>query len=62
MAKRGMARPNWTHTKARNDAPPVPELQGKAKHGKQPAPPTVGGTGGPRLKVWHHRKEGSSEP
>lgn len=35
MAKQGMKRPNWTHTQPRNDAPPVPELQGKEKSGKK---------------------------
>ena len=28
MAKQGMKRPERTHTKPRNDAPPVPELNG----------------------------------
>lgn len=37
MAKKGMARPDWTHTKPRNEVPPVPEIQGKEKHGKHPA-------------------------
>ena len=31
MPKQGMARPDWTCSRPRNDAPPVPELQGKAK-------------------------------
>lgn len=35
MAKRGMKRPEVTHTKPRNTAMPVPEIQGKAKHGKK---------------------------
>ena len=56
MAKKGMARPNWTHTKPRNTVPPVPELQGKAKHGKEPAKPVISGTGGPELKVYHKLK------
>lgn len=30
MAKKGMARPEWTHTKPRNEVPPVPQIQGKA--------------------------------
>lgn len=51
MAKKGMARPNWTHP--RNDVPPVPELQGKAKHTKKPARPIIAGTSGPELKVYH---------
>lgn len=53
MAKTGMARPEWTHTHPRNDIPPVPELQGKAKHSKEKAPPIIAGTSGPELKVYH---------
>lgn len=56
MAKQGMARPNWTHTKPRNTEPPVPELQGKAKHGKKRAKPIIGGTSGPEMKVYHELK------
>ena len=53
MSKQGMARPDRTHTKPRNDAPPVPEIQGKAKHGKTTARPIISGTSGPDLKVFH---------
>lgn len=53
MAKQGMARPDRTHTQPRNDAPPVPEIQGKAKHGKEKARPIIAGTSGPELKVYH---------
>ena len=53
MAKKGMARPDWTQTHPRNDVPPVPELQGKAKHTKQPARPIIAGTSSPELKVYH---------
>lgn len=53
MAKQGMARPDWTHTQPRNEAPAVPEIQGKAKSGKKRAEPIVSGTSGPDLKVWH---------
>ena len=53
MPKQGMARPDWTHPKPLNDAPPVPEAQGKAKHGKKPANPIISGTDGPDLKVFH---------
>ncbi|MEA4966360.1 MAG: hypothetical protein VB055_11135, partial [Oscillospiraceae bacterium] len=56
MAKQGMARPDWTKTHPRNDAPPVPEIEGKAKHGKQRANPIVTGTGGPDQKVFHDSK------
>lgn len=56
MAKQGMARPDWTHTQPRNDAPPVPEIQGKAKHGKKKAHPIVEGDEGRPQKVYHTRK------
>lgn len=55
MSKQGMSRPDWTKTHPRNDAPPVPEIQGKAKHGKVKANPIIAGTGGPHLKVYHDR-------
>ena len=41
MAKKGMARPDWTHTQPRNDQEPVPLIQGKAKHGKEKAKPII---------------------
>ena len=56
MAKKGMARPDWTHVKPKNDVPPVPEIQGKAKHGKEPARPIIAGTSGPEMKVFHTAK------
>lgn len=56
MAKQGMARPERTHTKERNNTPPVPEIQGKAKHGKEKARPIISGTSGPEQKVYHSEK------
>ena len=56
MAKKGMARPDWTHTQPRNDAPSVPLIQGKAKRGKEKAKPIIPGTGGPDMKVYHEWK------
>lgn len=56
MAKKGMARPEWTHTQPRNDAPPVPEIQGKAKSGKKHAKPIIPETSGPEMKVYHELK------
>ena len=53
MAKQGMKRPDVTHTQPRNTAGPVPEIQGKAKHGKSKANPIVAGTGGVNQKVYH---------
>ena len=56
MAKKGMARPDWTHTQTRNDQEPVPLIQGKAKHGKEKAKPIIPGTSGPDMKVYHNLK------
>lgn len=53
MAKKGMARPDRPHPK--NDASPVPQIQGKAKHGGEKARPIIAGTGGADLKVWHEK-------
>ena len=53
MAKQGMKRPDWTQTHPKNDNPPVPQIQGKAKSGKRKANPIIAGTSGPEQKVWH---------
>lgn len=55
MAKQGMKRPNYTKLHPRNDGSPVPEIQGKAKSGKEKAKPIVAGTSGAELKVWHEK-------
>lgn len=52
MAKQGMSRPDWTK-RPKHEVPPVPEIQGKAKHGKEHARPIIPGTEGPELKVYH---------
>ena len=42
MAIKGIKRPERTHTRPRNQADPVPELQGKATHGtERPIPADV---------------------
>ena len=56
MAKQGMKRPDYTHTHPRNEVDPVPQIQGKAKHGKAPAKPIISGTSGSELKVYHKLK------
>ena len=56
MPKQGMARPDWTHTKPRNEVSPVPEIQGKAKSGKEKANPIIAGTRGAEQKVYHTEK------
>ena len=53
MAKQGMKRPEVTHTTPKNDMPPVPEIQGKAKSGKKDANSIIAGTSGPDQKVFH---------
>ena len=53
MAKQGMARPERTHTKPKNEMPPVPEIQGKAKSSKQEAKPIISDTSGSDQKVFH---------
>lgn len=51
-----MARPEWTHTQPHNNAAPVPEIQGKAKHGKDHVKPIIAGTQSPEQKVYHNLK------
>lgn len=53
MAKKGMARPDWTKLHPRNEVSPVPQIQGKAKTGKEKANPIIAGTSGADQKVWH---------
>ena len=53
MAKKGMKRANVTHTKQRNQQATVPEIQGKAKSGKEKANPIIAGAKAPSLKVYH---------
>ena len=60
MAKQGMKRPERTHVPPKNDVAPVPEIQGKAKRGKEKANPIIAGTTSPSQKVYHtvpHAKE-----
>ena len=53
MPKKGMKRPDWTHTQPHNPVEPVPQIQGKARQGKTKARPIVSGTGGSNQKVFH---------
>ena len=62
MAKPGMARPEWTHTNPRNTQSPVPQIQGKAKHGKHKANPIIPGTLGADLKVFHQKTFSGASP
>ncbi len=58
MAKQGMKRQNTPNPHPKNDAPPVPEIQGAAKTTKHPANPIIAGTSSPALKVYHSRPHG----
>lgn len=55
MAKKGMKRPDYTKLHPDNQVSPVPQIQGKAKSGKEKAKPIVVGTMGAELKVWHEK-------
>lgn len=54
MAKKGMKRPDLIEKPGIQ--PIVPELQGKAKSGKEKARPIVAGTVGANQKVWHEQR------
>lgn len=55
MAKQGMKRFERQHVQGENNLPTVPQIQGKAKTGKEKAKPIVAGTQGAELKVWHEK-------
>ena len=52
-AKQGMRRYDGDEHHRSSDISPVPELQGKAKSGRERAKPIIAGTHAPSLKVWH---------
>lgn len=54
MAKQGMKRPEISNH-PQNSLSPVPQIQGKAKSGKEKANPIVAGTTGAGVKVWHEK-------
>ncbi len=54
MAMKGMARPDWSK-EAKSNIQSVPELQGKAKHGKKKAAPIIAETGGTNMRVFHEK-------
>ena len=55
MAKKGMARPDWTKLHPKNEPSPVPQIQGTARTGKKKANPIIAETSGAELKVWHEK-------
>lgn len=62
MAKQGMKRMERTHTQPHNTAPAVPEIQGKAKHGKKHVNPIIAGTETPSQKVFHSKPHSVEKP
>lgn len=62
MAKKGMKRPERTHTQPRNQQAAVPEIQGKAKSGKEKAKPIIAGTKSPDQKVYHSTPHTQEKP
>ena len=54
MSKKGMKHPDVTR-EPRNETSPVPQIQGKAKSGKEKANPIIAGTTGANQKVWHEK-------
>ena len=56
MAKQGMKRPEFAHRK--NELPPVPQINGKARSGKEKAAPMVADGMG---KVWHDAPYASND-
>lgn len=62
MAKKGMSRPEYPDGKSDNSSAPVPEIQGKAKHGKVRANPIIAGTVSPAQKVYHTRPYSAEKP
>ena len=62
MAKQGMKREERTHTKPRNEQAAVPEIQGKAKHGKEKVNPIITGTEAPSQKVYHTTPHTQEKP
>ncbi|MBR1592829.1 MAG: hypothetical protein IJ666_07455 [Ruminococcus sp.] len=62
MAKPGMKRPDYTNEKPHDGQQPVPEIQGKAKHGKARVNPVIAGTSGTSQKVWHNKSYSEEIP
>ena len=49
-----MTHPNVTRG-PKNETSPVPQIQGKAKSGKEKANSIISGTNGANQKVWHEK-------
>lgn len=53
MAKQGMKRPDCTKLHPKNEASPVPEIQGKAKADRKKENPIIAGARRTDMKVFH---------
>ncbi len=60
MSKKGMKRPEATHTQPENQAAPVQALMGDAKSGKAKARPIISGTETLDQKVYHSKPHGDN--
>ena len=54
MSKKDMPHPDVTRG-PRNETSPVPQIQGKAKSGKEKVNPIIAGTTGANQKVWREK-------
>ena len=52
MSKKGMNRPQWTHTKERNVVPPVPEIKGAVNSLNEKTITNISGTQVPTQKIF----------
>lgn len=52
MSKKGMKRPQRTHTKEKNIMPPVPEIQGAVNSLNEKTVPNISGTQAPSQKIF----------
>ena len=62
MAKKGIKRPQRTHTKERNVVPPVPEIQGAVNSLNEKTVPNISGTQAPTQKVFRNCASKEEKP
>ena len=62
MAKKGMKRPQRTHTKERNVVPPVPEIKGSVNSLNEKTIPNISGTQSPAQKIFRSKAYMEEKP
>ena len=62
MAKKGMARPDWTKLHPKNEQSPVTQIKGKAKSGKKKANPIITETMWGAQKIYHEKPISKAYP